>query len=107
MSVPPQPTPLRVTMFSGGTGSNRLTQAILEQWLHEIDLTILINAYDDGKSTGKIRRDFGILGPSDIGKNLIAAIDPRQTGASQLAKFLELTLDKKPLRNRFGLSLFR
>ncbi len=26
---------------------------------------------------------------------MIAAIDPRQTGASQLAKFLELTLDKK------------
>ena len=28
----------------------------------------LVNAYDDGKSTGKIRHFFGMLGPSDIRK---------------------------------------
>ena len=36
-----------------------------------IDLTLLINAYDDGKSTGEIRKRIsGLLGPSDFRKNL-------------------------------------
>jgi len=33
-----------------------------------INLTSVVNAYDDGKSTGEIRRFFGMLGPSDIRK---------------------------------------
>ena len=31
-------------------------------------ITSVVNAYDDGKSTGEIRKFFGMLGPSDIRK---------------------------------------
>jgi 2-phospho-L-lactate transferase/gluconeogenesis factor (CofD/UPF0052 family) len=33
-----------------------------------LNVTSIVNAYDDGKSTGEIRRFFNMLGPSDIRK---------------------------------------
>ena len=36
--------------------------------INSFDVTSIVNAYDDGKSTGEIRRFFSMLGPSDIRK---------------------------------------
>lgn len=57
---------LNVVIFNGGRGAGVLIQALLNQ--QGINLTSVVNAYDDGKSTGEIRRFFGMLGPSDIRK---------------------------------------
>ena len=38
---------------------------------------MLVNAYDNGASTGEIRRLFGILGPSDPRKKLATSLDPQ------------------------------
>ena len=62
----------RVTVFSGGSGSNNLSRGLLAR---EQDLTLLLNAYDDGKSTGDIRRNFNVLGPSDMAKNVLVFIE--------------------------------
>jgi Uncharacterized conserved protein len=58
---------LKVVVFSGGRGSN----SIVKELLHDqtVKLSLIVNAYDDGKSTGEIRRFFNMLGPSDIRKN--------------------------------------
>lgn len=57
---------LRVVILNGGRGAASVIPALLSrQGLH---VTSVVNAYDDGKSTGEIRRFFGMLGPSDIRK---------------------------------------
>jgi 2-phospho-L-lactate transferase/gluconeogenesis factor (CofD/UPF0052 family) len=58
----------RVVLFSGGRGSGVLSKQLLRD--PRIQLTLAINGYDDGKSTGEIRRFLGdALGPSDFRKN--------------------------------------
>ena len=57
---------LNVVVLNGGRGAATLIPALLDrQGLH---VTSVVNAYDDGKSTGEIRSFFGMLGPSDIRK---------------------------------------
>jgi len=57
---------LNVVIINGGRGAAALIPALLAQ--QGINLTSVVNAYDDGKSTGDIRRFFRMLGPSDIRK---------------------------------------
>jgi 2-phospho-L-lactate transferase/gluconeogenesis factor (CofD/UPF0052 family) len=57
---------LNVVILNGGRGAAAVIPALLaRQGLH---VTSVVNAYDDGRSTGEIRRFFGMLGPSDIRK---------------------------------------
>jgi len=59
---------VRVVLFSGGRGSGALTRQLASR--PGISLTIAINGYDDGASTGEVRRFLGdTLGPSDFRKN--------------------------------------
>ena len=59
---------VRVVLFSGGRGSGALATALITH--PAVDLTIAINGYDDGASTGEVRRFLGdALGPSDFRKN--------------------------------------
>lgn len=57
---------INVVIFSGGRGAKTLIPALLNK--EGINLTSVVNAYDDGKSTGEIREFFKMLGPSDIRK---------------------------------------
>jgi 2-phospho-L-lactate transferase/gluconeogenesis factor (CofD/UPF0052 family) len=64
----PRGARLRVVLFSGGRGSGALTAALVR--MPGVDLTLAINGYDDGASTGEVRRFLGdALGPSDFRKN--------------------------------------
>jgi len=57
---------LNVVILNGGRGAASVIPSLLaRQGLH---VTSVVNAYDDGKSTGAIRQFFGMLGPSDIRK---------------------------------------
>jgi 2-phospho-L-lactate transferase/gluconeogenesis factor (CofD/UPF0052 family) len=59
---------LRVVLFSGGRGSGALAELLGAD--DRVSLTVAINGYDDGASTGEIRRFLGdALGPSDFRKN--------------------------------------
>ena len=60
---------INLVLFSGGSGTQSITEALLKH--PQISLTIVINAYDDGHSTGRLRRFIpGMLGPSDVRKNI-------------------------------------
>jgi 2-phospho-L-lactate transferase/gluconeogenesis factor (CofD/UPF0052 family) len=60
---------IEVVLFSGGSGTQSITEALLRH--PQIALRILINAYDDGLSTGRLRKFIpGMLGPSDVRKNI-------------------------------------
>jgi 2-phospho-L-lactate transferase/gluconeogenesis factor (CofD/UPF0052 family) len=65
---------MKIVILSGGTGSIALQQGLydaLERQLDGIDIKIIVNAYDNGLSTGAVRRVMNgrILGPSDVRKN--------------------------------------
>lgn len=57
---------LNVVILNGGRGAATIIPALLDR--EGLQVTSVVNAYDDGKSTGLIRRFFGMLGPSDIRK---------------------------------------
>lgn len=60
---------INVVLFSGGSGTRSITEALVRH--PQICLQILINAYDDGHSTGRLRRLIpSMLGPSDVRKNV-------------------------------------
>lgn len=61
-----------VVIFSGGTGSIAIQEGFASIYGNDnYNLDIIINAYDNGKSTGACRKVFNskILGPSDLRKN--------------------------------------
>jgi 2-phospho-L-lactate transferase/gluconeogenesis factor (CofD/UPF0052 family) len=83
---------LRVVLFSGGRGSGALTTQLVAH--RGIDLTVAINGYDDGASTGEVRRFLGdALGPSDFRKNALRLSRLLQSSPAALADLLELRLD--------------
>ncbi|MEU6724534.1 2-phospho-L-lactate transferase CofD family protein [Nonomuraea wenchangensis] len=71
---------MRVAMFSGGRGAAGIARALLRT--PGLDLALLVNGYDNGLSTGALRRYLpGMLGPSDFRKNLLLHLgrdDPRR-----------------------------
>ncbi|MCP9952621.1 2-phospho-L-lactate transferase CofD family protein [Actinomadura madurae] len=78
----------RVAMFSGGRGGAAIARELLRT--PGIRLTLLINGYDNGMSTGALRRYLpGMLGPSDFRKNLLLHLDARDPGQAALAAVLE------------------
>ena len=77
---------LSVVLFSGGSGTQSITEAFRKH--PQISLTILINAYDDGHSTGRLRRFIpGMLGPSDVRKN-INRLMPQSEACHRALRFL-------------------
>jgi 2-phospho-L-lactate transferase/gluconeogenesis factor (CofD/UPF0052 family) len=57
---------LNFVVLNGGRGAASIIPTILRR--QGLKVTSIVNAYDDGKSTGEIRRFFNMLGPSDIRK---------------------------------------
>lgn len=78
---------LNVVLFSGGRGTGSISEALLKY--PDIELTMLVNAYDDGLSTGLLRRFIpGMLGPSDIRKVVSSILKSRSDEASQALRTL-------------------
>ena len=95
VAVPPaqsQRSHLRVVLFSGGRGSGALTEQLVGNT--RIALTIAINGYDDGASTGEVRRFLGdALGPSDFRKNAAHLTRLLGTRPPGLVELLDLRVD--------------
>lgn len=85
----PREAKINVVLFSGGSGTSNITEALRRH--PQIALKILINAYDDGHSTGRLRRFIpGMLGPSDVRKNinrLMPAAERSQQSLKQVSDF--------------------
>ena len=60
---------IEVSLFCGGRGSANLIKELVKY--SNIKLNLIINGYDNGLSTGVLRKFIpGMLGPSDFRKNL-------------------------------------
>jgi 2-phospho-L-lactate transferase/gluconeogenesis factor (CofD/UPF0052 family) len=79
---------LKVVLFSGGRGTSSIASALIEHG--QMDLTSIVNAYDDGLSTGRIRAFVpGMLGPSDIRKNISTFMPNDERAQRALRRFLD------------------
>lgn len=82
---------IKVVLFSGGRGGASIAQVLDRH--PQVELTVLVNAYDDGLSTGRLRRYVpGMLGPSDIRKNIWNLIQEGDHSLKALSHLLEFRL---------------
>jgi 2-phospho-L-lactate transferase/gluconeogenesis factor (CofD/UPF0052 family) len=83
---------MKIVLFCGGRGSSNLIKELADD--SDVELTLIVNAYDDGLSTGKIRRLIpGMLGPSDFRKNLGYLLVPASEDHLNFQKILEHRLN--------------
>ncbi|HLM61593.1 MAG TPA: 2-phospho-L-lactate transferase CofD family protein, partial [Pyrinomonadaceae bacterium] len=73
-TITPKP---KIVVLCGGSGSGQFINHLLDQGA---DVTCLVNTYDDGKSTGRLRLALDTLGPSDVRKNLLSLMDLNSPG---------------------------
>jgi 2-phospho-L-lactate transferase/gluconeogenesis factor (CofD/UPF0052 family) len=91
LATPADRGDLRVVLFSGGRGSGALAELVATD--PRVALTVAINGYDDGASTGEVRRFLGdALGPSDFRKNASRLARLRRTCAPALVDLLDRRL---------------
>jgi 2-phospho-L-lactate transferase/gluconeogenesis factor (CofD/UPF0052 family) len=82
---------INVVLFSGGRGAATIAKALNAH--QQIELSVIVNAYDDGLSTGRIRRFIpGMLGPSDIRKNVSNLMPKADSSEIALATLIEFRL---------------
>jgi 2-phospho-L-lactate transferase/gluconeogenesis factor (CofD/UPF0052 family) len=85
------PKRLQVVLFSGGRGSGVLARQLVSN--PAVSVTLAINGYDDGASTGEVRRLLGdSLGPSDFRKNASRLAAELATSAPALIDLLDRRL---------------
>ena len=82
----------KVVIFTGGSGSLSIQEGLN---MPEVDVTCILNAYDNGKSTGAVRKvaDGKILGPSDLRKNQMHRAVINSSVTEDLLSFLDTRMD--------------
>lgn len=85
---------MNIVIFAGGTGSIALQTglySLLDSCLDGINTKVIVNAYDNGLSTGAVRQvmDGRILGPSDVRKNQTTRLRLQQPNSPWL-QFLDI-----------------
>jgi 2-phospho-L-lactate transferase/gluconeogenesis factor (CofD/UPF0052 family) len=96
MSSPPFP-PCAVTLFAGGRGGATIARELLRT--RSTELSLVINGYDNGLSSGALRRYLpGMLGPSDFRKNLLLHLDSDDAGQVALIWMLTHRLPRGATR---------
>tara|TARA_A100001015_G_scaffold302411_1_gene390570 strand:+ start:2720 stop:3898 length:1179 start_codon:yes stop_codon:yes gene_type:complete len=78
---------MNIVLINGGRGATSLINYLTKSKKNNI--YSVVNAYDDGKSTGTIREFFNILGPSDIRKVQSLFLDKDNKHYKNYKKFFE------------------
>ena len=73
----------KVAALGGGHGLNTLLRGLKE---HTDNITAIVTVADDGGSSGRLRRDLGMLPPGDF-RNCIAALSDSEGLVSQLFQY--------------------
>lgn len=73
----------KVVAIGGGHGLNTLLRGLKK---HTDNITAIVTVADDGGSSGRLRRDLGILPPGDF-RNCIAALSDAEGLVSQLFQY--------------------
>ena len=76
----------KVVAIGGGHGLAMTLRAVRR---YSSDITAIVSVADDGGSTGRLRRDLGILGVGDLRKCLVALADADDADASMWAEASE------------------
>jgi 2-phospho-L-lactate transferase/gluconeogenesis factor (CofD/UPF0052 family) len=116
MNIKLNPDQVEISLFCGGRGSANLIKELVKN--SNIKLNLIINGYDNGLSTGVLRKFIpGMLGPSDFRKNLSHLLEihsPNQHLVIELLEYrfpntmsndqiIECMLDFNNLKNLDGL----
>jgi len=62
----------RVTVIGGGTGTYQVLQGLKK---YDVDISAVISMCDSGGSTGRLRKELGILPPGDVRRAILALSD--------------------------------
>ena len=86
------PSTLRVVCIGGGTGLPAMLTGLARLArkggsLPSIDLTAIVAVSDDGGSSGRLRREQGILPPGDVRNCLVALADGRHRALARLFQY--------------------
>jgi uncharacterized cofD-like protein len=73
----------KVVAVGGGTGLSTLLRGLKE---HTSNITAIVTVADDGGSSGRLRRELGILPPGDL-RNCIAALAESESLTTQLFQY--------------------
>jgi 2-phospho-L-lactate transferase/gluconeogenesis factor (CofD/UPF0052 family) len=99
-----QENKIRVVVFSGGRGAGEIISAFHDR--PDVSLSILVNGYDDGKSTGIIRTLFPeLLGPSDFRKVISNILNSGDDARKSLSELLEFRLSNEHIDGKTSLVL--
>ncbi len=102
-----RPTPLesfrlrgpRIVVMGGGTGLPSVLRGLKN---HTSDLTAVVTVADDGGSSGRLRRDLGVLPPGDLRNNIVALADDE----SLMAKLFQFRFTEGDLKGHAFGNLF-
>ncbi len=89
---------MNVVIFTGGNGNANLIKHLKD--IPFVNLSLLINGYDDGLSTGIIRSaNQGMLGPSDFRKNFTYIIDDFTESNRNIKRLFEHRMSESETKN--------
>lgn len=84
---------VNITFFSGGSGNKEILELLNKN--KNLNINVITNCYDDGKSTGRLRYLIpGMLGPSDIRKNISNLLDSDNENQNLLKNIIEFRFKK-------------
>lgn len=91
---------MNIVIFNGGRGATTILKNLKS--IKSLKITSVVNAYDDGKSTGDIRNYFDMLGPSDIRKVQSTLLDDDKSNIKNLFNYrFDKNISKKQALNFF------
>ncbi len=85
---------MKIVILSGGSGNDSLVKGLVSMFKKDLDVKVIVNAYDSGKSTGICRKVTDTLGVSDIRKNHVRQYKALNEDYNRsFAEFLEARYD--------------
>ena len=66
---------LKIVAIGGGTGLSNLIRGLKKETEH---ITAIVDMSDDGRSTGRLRKDFNVLAPGDVRNCIVALADEEE-----------------------------
>lgn len=94
----------KIVLIGGGTGNAVLLRSLKK---YTENISVIVSVGDDGGSSGKLRREMGIIPPGDIRNCLVAMADEENTMAMVMNKrFQSGFMNKQSLGNIILAALF-
>ncbi|WP_052569577.1 gluconeogenesis factor YvcK family protein [Endomicrobium proavitum] len=74
---------IKIAAIGGGTGLSTLLRGLKK---YNCDITAIVNVADDGGSSGKLKKELGVLPPGDI-RNCLVALSEEESLMSRLFQY--------------------